>query len=275
MESTPALPSIREREEFLAHALRFVDGTRRVILDRWKAGLHPELKGDKSFVTEADLEAELFIRDAVAKHFPHHGVIGEEHPNTNPEAEFQWVVDPIDGTQNFVHGVPTFGTILGLHFRGVPLIGVIDHPALDSRCWGGKGLGVKKDGEPVRIVDTNSATLDVNEIIATSTRGMFERTGEGPLLDRFMQMHGATRIFYDVFGHTMAVCGNVGALVEFNVRIWDLAAAPVLVEEAGGRCVEVRRTEQPGKAPLISVIMGKPSVVEALLPLFQKASAGS
>lgn len=264
------LPSLKDRENFLEHALRFVDGTRQVIFERWKAGLHPELKGDKSLVTEADLEAELFIRDAVARHFPGHGVIGEEHPNTHPESEFQWVVDPIDGTQNFVHGVPTFGTILGVHFRGVPIVGVIDHPALDIRLWGAKEFGVWKNGERVTIVDSKSAGLDINEIVATSTRGMFERTSEGPLLDRFMKTHGATRIYYDVFGHTMAVCGNVGALVEFNVRIWDLAAAPLLVEEAGGKCLEVRRTEVPGKAPLISVIMGKPSVVDVLAPHFQK-----
>jgi hypothetical protein len=116
-------------------------------------GFSVETKLDRSLVTDVDRAVERQW-ERLERWFPDHGVIGEEYPPTRAASPFQWIMDPIDGTEEFVHGIPTFGTMLALHHRGVPLVGVIDHPALDIRVNAGVGLGTHRNGNPVRPEDT-------------------------------------------------------------------------------------------------------------------------
>src|SRR5262249_56574546 len=87
----------------------------------------------------------------IERWFPDHGVIGEEYPPSRPDSEFQWIMDPIDGTEEFVHGIPTFGAMLALHHQGAPLVGVIDHPALDLLVSAGRGIGAYRNGHRLRL----------------------------------------------------------------------------------------------------------------------------
>jgi len=119
-------------KDFLTFTLESLKTTKSIILDYWESGgFSVEAKDDASPVTEADLKSEEAFRELVAKKYPDHGLIGEEFPSIKPESDFQWTIDPVDGTQNFALGIPTFGTMISLRYKNKPIVGVIEHPALN------------------------------------------------------------------------------------------------------------------------------------------------
>ena len=257
---------------FKENADRFVAIARESVLKHYlNRSFTIQLKSDVSPVTEADLEAERILRESISQTYPEHGIIGEEYPPSNPASDFQWTIDPIDGTQNFAAGIPTFGIMLSLRYQNAPIIGIIDHPALNLNYSSGFGLGTFCNQKRVHIVDTPAIALGPEHIIITSTKGMFQRTGEGVLMDEFIKTHPTNRIYYDCFGHSLAASGCVDAMVEFNVRIWDASPTELLVTEAGGMFKYIRA--QPSTAPteytnFLSAIFGKPSIVRLLEPKF-------
>ena len=125
--------SATDIERYHTAAIELAEEGRRILTPALERGFAVKTKADRSLVTEVD--------QAIERRFPDHGVIGEEYPPARPESPFQWIIDPIDGTEEFVHGIPTFGAMLALHHRGGPLVGVIDHPALHVRVDAGVGRG--------------------------------------------------------------------------------------------------------------------------------------
>jgi fructose-1,6-bisphosphatase/inositol monophosphatase family enzyme len=138
-----ALPEVPADDIARYHtaAIEMADEARGIVTAALERGFRVETKLDRSLVTDADKAVERRLRELIGRWFPEHGVLGEEYPPTRPESVFQWIMDPIDGTEEFVHGIPTFGTMLALHHRGTPLVGVIDHAALDLRVTAARGLG--------------------------------------------------------------------------------------------------------------------------------------
>ncbi len=132
-------------------ALRLVREAEEPILSRFQKKIEVVKKRDSSPVTEADREAEALVRRRLAELRPEHGVIGEEHGVHLPQARFQWVIDPIDGTKAFIHGVPLFGTLLALLDNGKPVVGVIHHPVLQETVWAAEGRGAFHNGSPCRV----------------------------------------------------------------------------------------------------------------------------
>ena len=120
--STPDA-SARDIERYHAALLELADEARRIVQPALEHGFNVETKPDRSPVTDVDRAVERRWRELIDRWFPDHGVLGEEYPPTRPASAFQWIMDPIDGTEEFVHGIPTFGTMLALHHRGVPLVG--------------------------------------------------------------------------------------------------------------------------------------------------------
>lgn len=232
-----------------------------------RAGFRKRLKQDASYVTNADLAAERVLRAAIRRSFPEHGIVGEEFPPVNPSAEFQWILDPIDGTLSFTHGIPFFGTIIGLHFRGRPIVGVIDQPALATRYSAGLGMGAWRDGRRLRIRDVRPGDL-LREVIACSDRARFVRCRRGRAFDRLMRAHPQVRGYADCIGHTLAAEGRIGAVVDYGLKVWDLAATQLLIEEAGGRYVCLYTSRRDGET-IYGIIGGKPTVVDWLVEIFR------
>ena len=244
--------SARQTQELYEFGRSLIAETRELILTLWNArSFSAELKADQTPVTEVDLRAEELIRKRIAQTYPSHGVIGEELGTSNPESEFQWAVDPIDGTLNLANLIPTFGTLLGLRYRGTAILGFIDHPALDLTCSGGAGLGVAINGKPVPKFPeaVGSGALGPMDIIATSTYNTFERTGEGSHLISLMQFHEQTRIYYDCYAHTLTVAGSLAATVEYGLKIWDLTPAEALLPELGGAFRYLSRPSDAASLP--------------------------
>jgi len=256
-------------ERYHAAALELAEAARRIVAPALARGLEVTTKADASLVTDVDHAIERRLREMLAGWFPDHGVIGEEYPATNSGSAYQWILDPIDGTEELVHGIPTFGTMLALHHRGVPVVGVIDHPALDLRVSAGRGLGAYRNGARIQLTEAPADAPAARVRLALSARLNFARqVDEGHLFDALTRRFPNHRIFRAAYAHTAAVIGAVDAMVDMHNHVWDLAPTPVLIEEAGGRYVVVRDFSDADGSRLLSAVFGRTAIVERVVALF-------
>ena len=271
MNST--LPHPNNLQELLTFAEHITDQTRSLILGLWlDADIGTKLKEDKTPVTEVDLKAETLARKLIHERYPDHGVIGEEYEPSNPESDYQWTIDPIDGTQNLVNRIPTFGTLIGLRYKNQAIIGVIDHPALNLRCTGGLGIGVNFNGNQIKLENLPSENLSDSDILVTNNIGVFcLGSEEKELFHKVISMHPHTRIYYDCYSHTLAVTGSIAVVVEPNLKIWDLTPVEVLIREAGGSFEYFNIQEDNGAATLYNAVFGKTHAVRFALAQIEKS----
>jgi fructose-1,6-bisphosphatase/inositol monophosphatase family enzyme len=159
--------------------------------------------------------------------------------------------------------------MLALHHRGVPLVGVIDHPALDVRVDAGVGLGTRRNGRRVRLDDMPASWRPDDVRLVLSARVNFSRhVDEGHLFEHLTRAYPNHRIYRAAYAHTAAVTGAADAMVDMHNHVWDLAPSQVLVEEAGGRFAVVRDFPAPD-GPILSAVFGRPALVDRLVALFQ------
>ena len=237
--------------------------TRPAILRMLAQDISPRLKADGSFVTDVDFVIEDLVRARLRAAFPDHGILGEERAPASGAAEYEWIVDPIDGTKSLRHGIPLFGTLLALRHAGEPVVGLIDLPMLSRTLVGASGVGAYADGRRVRLADVASADAVAREVIAIGERRQFAACGQAEVFDTLQRAHESVRTYCDCFGHALAIEGAAGAMVDYNLHVWDVAATEVLVREAGGLFRRVNQeavTDRPGGR--YDVIFGKPTVVE-------------
>ena len=245
---------------FLEFGLATIKKARTLILEKSKKGFSVSIKTDDTVVTEVDREAEQLIRNEIEKNFPDHGIVGEEFGNHNEQAEFKWYLDPIDGTISLSHGIPLYGTILALHQGNTPLVGIIDHPGLDQCYYALKGKGTFCNGDKITIKDTLENFE--KEIIATGDLKQFVDSGTFKSYEDIVKSHKLVRTLPDCFGHTLAAKGSVGAMVDFHLNVWDMAATKIILEEAGGKFVLHKETEIAAGKFKYNIICGKPKVVD-------------
>lgn len=254
---------------FYQELLSFGDGllnqTRDLILPLWQSNAFEfKFKDDDSPVSVIDLKCEELARDLIHKHYPHHGIIGEEYGTEKGDAEFVWTIDPIDGTQNLINRIPTFCTIVGLLYQGKPVLGWLDFPVLGETFRGGPSCGTYYNEQQIKLQDLGSDQLTSKDIIATNCPATFERGGHTDILWKVLKFHPHSRIYYDAYAHGLAVRGAVAVMVEYDVKIWDLAATQALIEGAGGLYRELDKVEQPGEYTLYSAAFGKQRAVELI-----------
>jgi histidinol phosphatase-like enzyme (inositol monophosphatase family) len=189
-------------------------------------------KADNSFVTEADREAEKFIRRAIEEAFPEDSILGEEEGQRHGTSNRRWIIDPIDGTYSFVHGVPLYGVLIGLEIETEPCLGVVNLPALDELVYGARGLGCFLNGEPVRV----STTSGLEQALLLSTDfGVCEQYGFGAAAARLQSSVSARRTWGDAYGHMLVATGRADIMLDPVMNVWDCAALLPILEEAGGK----------------------------------------
>jgi len=240
------------------------DAARREILPRFR-DVDVEIKKDGSPVTEADRAAERAIREVLRQATPEIAILGEEYGAEGAGGRC-WLVDPIDGTIAFSRGLPLFGTLISLLEDDVPQLGLIDLHALGERTVGWRGGGVRCNGEPVRV--SQRAELG-SAIVSHGDAYGFEAFGEK---DAFVSLARDLRMFRgytDCFGHALVLRGGVDAMIDLSLNAWDAAPTQVLIEEAGGRCVTLRRDRSD--YPL-GLVFGSPPLVERLLGYLEDAA---
>lgn len=262
--------SPRQVEHFCAAARGMTDITRSTILQAIQKGFHVEKKADASFLTSVDLEVEKQLRRMIGEQFPDHGILGEELPPHHPDSAYQWIIDPIDGTEDFAQGIPTFGTILALYYRGQPLLGVLDHPMLDIRVWAGHGLGTHQNQQRISLATLPAAAQDGSERVMLGARANFMRyQDDGAHFDALTRAHPNVRIYRTCFAHACVANGSADAMVDYHVRRWDIAATRILIEEAGGRYEALQEFGTPDGGKVYSAAFGKPALVERLVTLLR------
>lgn len=191
-------------------------------------------KSNRTEVTEADREAELAISARVLRDRPHHGFFGEEHGLVGDvESPWRWIVDPIDGTSNFVRGIPIWASLVALtHVEHGAVVGVVAAPAMGRTWWAAKGLGAFADGKRCHV--STVAALDEAQVSVTFSSGWDELGLTGDLV-RLQQAAYRARGFGDFWQHMLVAEGAVDLAVDaVGVQPYDLAAVMVVVEEAGG-----------------------------------------
>ena len=200
------------------------------------ADLAVELKGDKSPVTVADKNAEQLIRDRLAVEFPDDGVLGEEHDDKESRNGFRWILDPIDGTKSFVHGVPLFGTLIGVEKEDEMVIGVCRFPALNELVYAATGYGTwwrRGDAEPKQVQVTSVDKLSDALFCITTITG-WSRIGRQDVFEKLVASTRLTRGWGDCYGHILVATGRADVMVDPEMNPWDIAALIPIVQEAGG-----------------------------------------
>lgn len=218
-------------EELLAAATDIAKIGGHLTLKYFKQNVDVISKADDSPVTVADRETEQILRKEILKRYPNHGIIGEEYGRTNEESNIQWVLDPIDGTKSFIHGIPFYTTLIGILIDNEPRAGIIYAPALDELCAAAIGHGATLNGKPCKVRDTEmleDATLLVTEIYN------FKELGQQDLFEELMEKTKIHRTWGDAYGHMMVATGRADLMYDPLLNIWDAAALLPVVQEAGG-----------------------------------------
>ena len=224
-------------EHFIAAAEAAADAAGAVIRPLFRSRLLVEAKGDSSPVTEADREAERTIRALLAARFPDHGQLGEEFGATGTDAEYVWVIDPIDGTRAFVTGRPLFGTLIGLLHRGRPVLGLIDQPATGERWIGAEGQPLRFRGPLGGTPGCRPCpTLSDAELSCTSP-SMFT-AAEAPRVAAVQQAARRVTLGGDCYGYGLLALGLVDVVVESDLKPWDWVPLQPVIEAAGGRLTD-------------------------------------
>ena len=194
------------------------------------AGLQVDLKADETIVTTADRDAEALMREAIAKRFPDHGILGEEYGAERPDAEFVWVLDPIDGTISFASASPLFGTLIALKHKGVPVLGCIHQPVL-RQILIGDNQTTTLNGAPVQVRQTSSlaqATLLVTDVVDVA------KHQHGAAFDALMRDVKLVRTWGDCYGYLLLATGHADIMADPIMNPWDIAALIPVVQGAGG-----------------------------------------
>jgi len=193
-------------------------------------GLSIEFKADTSPVTAADKGAEKLLRALIAKKFPAHGVIGEEFGNDRPEAEFVWVLDPIDGTQSFISGVPLFGTLIALMHNGLPVLGAIHQPILRQLVLG-DGKTATLNGRALQVRPT--ARIEAATFLTSDPLNP-AKYQNGAAYEALTKRARLVRTWGDCYGYLLLAAGWADAMCDPIMNPWDIEALIPIVRGAGG-----------------------------------------
>jgi histidinol-phosphatase len=221
--------------EDLELALRLADAADAISLARFRAlDLKVETKPDRSPVTDADKAVELALKEILSSERPNDGIVGEEF-GVSGNQNRKWIIDPIDGTANFMRGVPIWASLIALSLDGKPVVSVVSAPALGRRWWAAPGIaktsdinGSIRDLKVSAIAELEHASLSYNNLQLWDTEGYLEQ------LVNLSRKVWRTRAFGDFYSYMLLAEGSVDVVAEHDLKLYDIAALVPIVEQAGG-----------------------------------------
>jgi histidinol phosphatase-like enzyme (inositol monophosphatase family) len=246
---------------FVQLANELADAARPIAARYFRTPVAIDDKTDNSPVTIADREAETAMRDLLQRHVPDHGVFGEEHGAVRTDAEYVWVLDPIDGTKAFITGLPIFGTLVALLHRGKPVMGIIDQPILKERWLGVEGQRSTFNGRPISVRACPS--LDRAYMYSTAPLmfpGAYEKPHEA--LTKKVKLF---RWGGDCYAYGLLASGHVDLVVEASLKLYDFAALVPVIKGAGGLITDWRGRELDMQSDGSVLAAGDPAVHRAAM----------
>lgn len=240
------------------------------IMKYYRGEFEVEIKADLSPVTIADRRAEALIKEVLLTAFPAHGFYGEETGREHADADWLWLVDPIDGTKSFVGGYGMFSTQIALMHRGELVLGVSSAPAAGEVAWAARGAGAFLDGVPLRVSGRSELA---RASVSTGNLGTLARSPRWAGLGRIFAAADRTRGYGDYYHYHRLAAGQLDAVIESDVNILDIAALSVIVSEAGGRFTDLDGAP-PGLATT-SVLAATPGLHPVLLDLLREPAGGT
>jgi len=222
--------SIESLRSFLSFAQEVVVGAGKLTMEYFLTGLEVDRKRDETPVTIADRNTEEYIRGRIAARFPSHSILGEEEGETSGTSPYRWIIDPIDGTQSFIRGVPLYTVLLALEYHGVPQLGIIHAPFTGEMVSAAESVGVFYNGTPCRVSSTESlanAWVQVTDYADLSRR-------RPDFASRLLASSYSCRAWGDAYGYLLVATGRVDVMIDPIMNIWDIAPLKPIITEAGG-----------------------------------------
>ena len=225
------------KNELLDFAVELARAAGDITLKYFRKRPETTTKSDGSYVTIADREAEAYLRRQIAERYPDDGILGEEEGESQGRSGRRWIVDPIDGTFAFVHGVPFYGVMIGLEIDGELSVGVVNIPALGEIVSAAKGGGCFLNGEPTRV--SNTARLEDALLLCTDFSSC-ARYGFGRAAELMQARAKTSRTWGDCYGYVLVATGRADVMLDPVMNLWDCAALLPIMEEAGGTFTDWR-----------------------------------
>lgn len=252
-----------------------LDGVRSLVEELGQYQLDEQQAGDlgidtksseMDLVTRVDKESERRISAWIVEHYPEDGILGEEGTHINPDADFQWVVDPVDGTNNYAQNFPIFGISVGIKYQNQGVGGMVHIPALREWFIGVKGEGATLNGRPIRVGDKTEL---IHSLACTGfpyDKGTNPRNNLREISALIPQVRGMRRTGCAAFDLCCVACGRFDFFWEMSLKEWDIAAACVILEEAGA-VWKIYQEERP-----ISIAVANETLLQKLIPILTDSS---
>lgn len=218
-------------QKYLDFAVQTAFDAGRLTLGHFQTGIKADYKEDNSPVTLADHQAEELIRTRIEKTFPDHNIWGEEFGQTDYPSEFRWILDPIDGTKQFLRGIPLFSVLMALEIEGKSQVGVVYFPALNDMIYAATGLGCFWNGRRTHV----SAVSDISKsFVSYSDIFNMEKYGRTEAWERIKKATYYRGGWPDAYGHALVATGRIEIMLDPIMNDWDCAPFPPILNEAGG-----------------------------------------
>lgn len=230
-----------------------------------------ELKGEFDLVTAADRASEQYVTDRLKQLYPDHGILAEEGFGQERDSDYQWFVDPLDGTTNFAHGFPAYNVTIGLAHRGEMIAGVVLDPLKDELFTAERGSGAYLNGQRIHV--SKAPNLN-SSLVATGfpSRRRHQNVNIHFYYQLAMETHGVRRAGAAALDLAYVACGRLEAFWEFGLNPWDMAAGILLVEEAGGLCSDMKG--EPAGLWKPHLLADNGHIHDEIVALFQRIFAG-
>ncbi len=222
------------KQSYIDFTRELAQASGEVIKKYFRSSMDVETKSDQTPVTIADRQAEKLMRTMIQERFPDHGILGEEFDTLHPDAQYQWVLDPIDGTKTFVTGTYLFGTLIALLENGHPIIGAINNPVVDQFLVG-DGQQTWLNGAPVKVRDCPSIK---NATLLTTNPLTVHQYRDGAAFEALVRQAKLYRTWGDCHGYFLVATGYADIMIDAAMHIWDVAALVPIIEGAGGKITD-------------------------------------
>jgi myo-inositol-1(or 4)-monophosphatase len=217
-------------DEFIAFARELTETSGEIIRQYYRNPMVVETKDDQTPVTAADRRAEIVMRQMIQDRYPDHGLLGEEYQSLDFDAEYVWVIDPIDGTKSFLAGTELFGTLIALMVNNQPVLGVIHNP-ITGNFLVGDGKQAWLNGIPVQVRECQAIE---RATLLTTSHWSAARHRDGPAFERLSRLARLYRTWGDCYGYYLVATGFADIMIDPAMHIWDVAALVPIIKGAGG-----------------------------------------